>query len=180
SIIQLREKQRDTLSFYQRALRTKALCASYHIPLIINDRLDIALAVDADGVHIGQKDMPAGVARKLLGDNKIIGLSVSNAQQAAEANVLEVDYIGISPIFATGTKQDDLEPPLGLKGLRAIRDIYQNPITSIGGVHQGNVAEVIQNGSDGVAVISAISKADNPEQATQQLKTIICQTGLNK
>ncbi|MEM9884619.1 MAG: thiamine phosphate synthase [Bacteroidota bacterium] len=177
TIIQLREKERDTLSFYQRAMRTKERCALYDIPLIINDRLDIALAVDADGVHIGQQDLPAGVTRKLLGKDKIIGLSVSNRLQAQEANALDVDYIGISPIFATSTKREDLELPLGMEGLRAIRKIYTKAITSIGGVHAGNVAEIMRNGSDGIAVVSAISKADDPELATQQLKEIICQTG---
>lgn len=179
SSIQLREKTVDTRSFYQRALTTKALCQQYQTPLIINDRIDLALAIDADGVHIGQKDMPYPIARKLLGKDKIIGLSVSNETQAIEAEQMGVDYIGISPIFSTATKTKDLDAPLGIVGLKQIRQLFTSTILCIGGIHQGNAAEIIQNGADGLAVVSAISKAPNPLLATQQLKAIICQAGTN-
>ena len=177
SIIQLREKSCNTLSFYNRALKAKALCDGYRVPLIINDRVDIALAADADGVHIGQTDMPYNKARELLGANKIIGLSVSNKEQAIEAENLKVDYIGISPIFNTATKKSDLAPSLGIDGLKMIRPLFSKPIVCIGGIHQKNVADIIKNGANGVAVISAISKAKYPEKETQNLKEIICQTG---
>lgn len=177
SIIQLREKSCSTLSFYNRALKTKALCLNYDVPLIINDRIDIALAVNADGVHIGQTDMPYNKARALLGATKIIGLSVSNTQQAIEAENLKVDYIGISPIFNTATKKSDLAPSLGIEGLKMIRPLFSKPIVCIGGVHQKNVANIIKNGANGIAVISAISKAEYPEKETKNLKEIICQTG---
>lgn len=180
TVIQLREKKRDTLSFYNRAVACNTLCKQYAVPLIINDNIDIALAIDADGVHIGQKDMPYHVARKLLGATKIIGLSVSNSQQAIEAKAMGVDYIGISPIFATQTKQTDLDPPLGIAGLRVIRALFSKPIVCIGGIDHNNSLEIIENGADGVAVVSAISKAQHPEIETKKLKTILCKTGSAK
>lgn len=177
SIIQLREKSLNTRSFYQRAIKAKNLCDRYQIPLIINDRLDIALVVDAAGLHLGQKDLPIQVARKLLGPNKIIGLSVSNEQQALESNHLMVDYIGLSPVFSTSTKTKDLDHPSGLEGLRMISQISNKPIVSIGGIDKTNAADVIRNGSNGIAVVSAISKEANPKAATEELKKIVCQTG---
>jgi thiamine-phosphate pyrophosphorylase len=178
SIVQLREKSGNTRSFYNRALKAKTLCHAYRIPLIINDRIDIALAADADGVHIGQTDMPYSKARALLGATKIIGLSVSNTEQAIEAENLKVDYIGISPIFNTATKKSDLAPSLGIEGLKMIRPLFSKPMVCIGGIHQNNVADIIKNGANGVAVISAISKAKYPEKETKNLKEIICQIGL--
>lgn len=180
TIVQLREKSSNTSSFYERVVKSKKLCDAYNIPLIINDRIDIALAIDADGVHIGQKDMPYTITRKLLGPNKIIGLSVSNSQQAVEANNADVDYIGISPIFATNTKKEDLDQPLGIHGLKKIKQLFSKPIVCIGGINKENTSEIIKNGAEGIAVISAISKAENPEIETKKLKEIICQTGINK
>jgi thiamine-phosphate pyrophosphorylase len=178
TIIQLREKSCSTHSFYKRALKAKTLCQAYNVPLLINDRIDIALAVHADGVHIGQTDMPYAAARALLGNTKIIGLSVSNILQAIEAENLNADYIGISPIFDTSTKKSDLAPALGIEGLKIIRPLFSKPIVCIGGIHKENVADIIKNGADGVALISAISQAEKPLKETQKLKEIICQTGL--
>ena len=169
TIVQLREKKCDSRYFYERAVATKKLCEKYHIPLIVNDRIDIALAINADGVHVGQKDLPVAVVRELLGPDKIVGWSVSNEAQAVEANDLQVDYIGLSPIFATGTKTEDLDPPLEIEGLVALKAISNKPIVCIGGVNQKNAQSVFQNGSDGIAVISAISQAQDPEQATRQI-----------
>lgn len=180
TIVQLREKKLHSKQFYERALAVKDLCTKYQTPLIINDRIDIALAINADGVHIGQKDLPVHVARELLGNNKIIGWSVSNEEQAIEANDLEVDYIGLSPIFSTNTKTKDLDTPLGIDGLKKLKKISNKPIVCIGGIDEKNTASIIQNGADGIAVVSAISQANNPEQVTQQLKEIICQTGTKK
>jgi thiamine-phosphate pyrophosphorylase len=179
-IIQLREKNCDTRSFYERALAAKKLCAVYKTPFIINDRLDIALAINADGIHIGQNDMPYAIARALLGKDKIIGLSVSNEKQALEANLLDVEYIGISPIFATHTKTEHLSAPLGIEGLKKIKLISTKRILCIGGIDSSNAKNIIQNGADGIAVISSISKAKNSEIATKKLKNSICQTGLIK
>jgi len=178
TIIQLREKSCDTATFYKRAIRCKKLCDTFKIPLIINDRLDIALAIDADGVHIGQTDMPYDVARRLMGNSKIIGLSVSNTEQAEKKDAQAADYIGISPIFSTNTKTTDLAQPLGIAGLKAIRELYAKPIVCIGGINKNNTQEIIENGADGIAVVSAISKAEHPEAATKELKEIVCKTGL--
>lgn len=176
--IQLREKNNNTLSFYHRAVTTENLCKKYNIPLIINDRLDIALAVNAHGLHIGQKDIPFAIARKILGKDKIIGLSVSNEMQAIEANELDVDYIGLSPVFATETKTTDLDIPLGIEGLKKIRNLSNKPIICIGGIDICNTIDLIANGADGIAVISSISKAENPELETTKLRQALCKTGL--
>lgn len=176
--IQLREKNNNTLSFYDRAVTTENLCKKYNIPLIINDRLDIALAVNAHGLHIGQKDIPFAIARKILGKDKIIGLSVSNEMQAIEANELDVDYIGLSPVFATKTKTTDLDIPLGIEGLKKIRNLSNKPIICIGGIDICNTIDLIANGADGIAVISSISKAENPELETTKLRQALCKTGL--
>jgi thiamine-phosphate pyrophosphorylase len=178
TIIQLREKYCTTYSFYKRALRSKILCDRYNVPLIINDRIDIALAIDAAGVHIGQSDLPYAAARKLVGRNKIIGLSISNCAQAKEAESQSVDYIGISPIFNTSTKKSDLAAALGIEGLKMIRPLFSKPIVCIGGIKQTNVTEIIKNGADGIAVISAISQAIDPKKETEKLKKIIWQTGI--
>lgn len=180
TIIQLREKNLDTKAFFNRAEIIKSVCKKYAVPFIINDRIDIALAVDADGVHLGQKDMPVPVARKLLGKDKIIGLSVSNTQQAIDANNQEIDYVGISPIFGTATKTEDIEEPLGINGLIKIKQMSTKPIVCIGGINKENTSEIIQNGADGIAVISAISQAKNSETATNILKKRLCQTGTKK
>jgi thiamine-phosphate pyrophosphorylase len=175
SCIQLREKTCDTKTFYNRALHTKALCESYHIPLIINDRVDIALAVNADGVHLGQTDLPYKIAREVLGSTKTIGLSVSNITQATKAQAAkEIDYIGVSPIFATQTKTKNLDAPLGISGLVEICEIYKKPIVCIGGILLNNAQKIIKNGATGIAVVSAISKAEDPETATRNLKNKVC------
>jgi thiamine-phosphate pyrophosphorylase len=176
--IQLREKKCDTLSFYNRAVEVKKLCDNYKIPLIINDRLDIALAVNAHGLHIGQKDIPYRIARKLLGKDKIIGLSVSNEKQAVEANKLDVDYIGLSPIFTTSTKTLDLDNPLGIEGLKMMKNLSNKPIICIGGININNATDLIANGTDGIAVVSLISEASNPELQTNKLKQLLCKSGL--
>ena len=173
SCIQLREKNSSTLAFYNRAVKAKTLCQTYKVPLLINDRLDIALAVDADGVHMGQNDMPYTVTRQLLGANKIIGLSVSNKKQAEKANLLDVNYIGLSPIFATQTKTKNLAEPLGVHGLKAIHKNTQKPIVCIGGIHLNNAKQLFDYGASGIAVVSAISKSDAPKTATQKLKTLV-------
>lgn len=177
TIVQLREKKIHTQALYYKALKTKNLCEKYNIPLIINDRVDIALAVNADGLHIGQKDIPYTIARKMLGKEKIIGLSVSNKEQAKEAQLTDVDYIGLSPIFSTTTKTLDLDKPLKIEGLKNIRNIYSDPIVSIGGINKTNVVDVIQNGSTGVAVVSAISKAEDPRNESKKLKEMIWKAG---
>lgn len=168
TMVQLREKSIDTREFIELALRLKALLKPYGVPLIINDRVDVALAADADGVHIGQSDMPYAMARRLLGPDRIIGLSVENFDQIAEANALDVDYIGISPVFATPTKTDTAAP-FGLEGLRKAVELSVHPTVAIGGMNASTAAEVISTGTDGIAVVSAIVCADDPCAASRRL-----------
>ena len=168
TMVQLREKSIDTREFIELALRLKALLKPYGVPLIINDRVDVALAADADGVHIGQSDMPYAMARRLLGPDRIIGLSVENFDQIAEANKLDVDYIGISPVFATPTKTDTAAP-FGLEGLRKAVELSVHPTVAIGGMNASTAAEVISTGTDGIAVVSAIVCADDPCAASRRL-----------
>lgn len=172
TMVQLREKDASTLDFYNLAMKLKSILKSYNVPLIINDRLDIALACDAEGLHIGQSDMPYAVARKLLGKDKIIGLSVESIQDAIDANNLDVDYIGISPVFGTQTKTDTA-PALGLEGIREITRISGHPSVGIGGINLTNAQDIIQAGADGISVVSAIMSAPDPQQSARQLKETI-------
>ncbi|WP_298653718.1 thiamine phosphate synthase [uncultured Proteiniphilum sp.] len=177
SMVQLREKNCSSREFYRQAATIKACLKPYHIPLIINDRLDIALACDAEGLHIGQTDLPYKVARKILGKNKIIGLSVENIQDALDANKLDVDYIGISPVFSTPTKTDTAME-LGLAGIREISLLSKHPSVGIGGININNAREIIQAGADGIAVVSAIMSAEDPRLAASRLSDIVNQTKL--
>ena len=168
TMVQLREKDIPTLDFINLALRLKKALKGKNTPIIINDRVDVALAADADGVHIGQSDMPYHMARKILGNDKIIGLSVENLQQVEQANHLDVDYIGISPVFATPTKTDTATP-FGLEGLRRAVELSLHPTVAIGGMNIHTVSDVMQTGTDGVAVVSAIMASDNPYEASREL-----------
>lgn len=172
TMVQLREKECSSREFYNLAIELKQCLKPHNIPLIINDRLDIALACDAEGLHIGQSDIPYPIARKILGENKIIGLSVESIQDTLEANNLDIDYIGISPVFNTQTKTDTA-PALGLEGIRQIMAISKHPSVGIGGINRTNAADIISAGANGIAVVSAIMSAQNPQLAAQDLKTII-------
>lgn len=172
TMVQLREKDIATRDFVVLALRLKKALEPYGVPLIINDRVDVALASDADGVHIGQSDMPYPMARKMLGPDKIIGLSVENFAQIEEANTLDVDYIGISPVFATPTKTDTAAP-FGLEGLRKAVKLSVHPTVAIGGMNLDTAADVISTGTDGIAVISAIVCAESPRKASKELLKIM-------
>jgi len=166
TLIQLREKHLSPRAFYEQA----KLAARRRVQLIINDRADIALAVSADGVHLGQDDMPPDAARKLLGPNAIIGYSTHNIEQAIAATKLPIDYLAIGPIFATTTKTDTA-PVLGLDGLTAVRRaIGTFPLVAIGGITHANAHQVIQAGADSVAVISAVlSDSGRIPEATHSL-----------
>ncbi len=172
TIVQLREKDCSTAEFVALASRLKAALASLRIPLIINDRIDVALAVDADGVHIGQSDMPYEIARRLLGKDKIIGLSVETMDEVTKANALDVDYIGVSPVYSTATKTDTL-PPFDLEGLKHAAELSRHRIVGIGGMNENTVGDVIACGIEGVAVVSAIVSADSPCEAASSLAQII-------
>jgi len=169
TMVQLREKDCSTSDFVALASELKSLLAPTGVPLLINDRIDVALAVDADGVHIGQSDMPYPIARRLLGPDKIIGLSVENASDLDLANrYADLDYIGISPIFATDTKHDTKQP-FGLEGAREVMSRSLHPAVGIGGMNRKTAHDVIASGVDGIAVVSDIVAADNPRQASCEL-----------
>ena len=172
TMVQLREKDCSTSEFVALARELKAALQPFGIPLIINDRVDVALAVDADGVHIGQSDMPYETARALLGRDKIIGLSVETMDEVIAANALDVDYIGISPVYATPTKTDTLTP-FGLEGVDEVMHLSRHRCVAIGGMNRDTIGEVIARGAEGVAVVSAIVAAASPREASAELAAII-------
>ena len=172
TVVQLREKDCSTAEFVSIASRLMEKLKPLGVPLIINDRIDVALAVDADGVHIGQSDMPYATARRLLGNDKIIGLSVETMDEVVEANALDVDYIGVSPVYSTATKTDTLQP-FGLQGLRRAAELSRHRIVAIGGMNEATVGDVIACGIEGVAVVSAIVSADSPCDASSHLLSIV-------
>jgi len=169
-LIQLREKLLPALEFYQQAKAAIIVAARRGVLLIVNDRVDVALAVGAHGVHLGQDDMPPAAARNLLGPDAFIGYSTHNIEQAIAATKLPIDYLAIGPIFATTTKTDTA-PVLGLDGLRAVRmAIGAFPLVAIGGITHANAREVVDAGADSVAVISAVlSDPGNIPEATRSL-----------
>jgi thiamine-phosphate pyrophosphorylase len=170
--IQLREKDASTRDFVEEAQRIKAVMAPFRASLIINDRIDVALAVGADGVHIGQQDMPCEIARKLMGPRALIGLSVETWEDVERAATLDADYLGVSPVFETPTKTDT-KGHWGLEGLRRIKTATRLPLVAIGGLNTANAADVIRAGADSIAVVSAICAADDPYQAARELSAII-------
>jgi thiamine-phosphate pyrophosphorylase len=167
-VVQLREKTLDTRRFIETATQLRKELAPLGVPLLINDRVDVALASGADGVHIGQSDMPYEQARAILGPQAIIGLSVETQEQVTEAKRLDVDYLGISPVFATTTKKD-AAPPWGLEGVRRIRLVTNHILVGIGGIGADNAADVLMAGADGVAVVSAICGTSSPRAAAEAL-----------
>jgi len=172
SCVQLREKGASTRAFVEEARRIKELMAPFRVPLIINDRLDVALAVGADGVHVGQDDMPYEIARKLMGPKAIIGLSVETWEDVERAERLDANYLGVSPIFATPTKTDT-KGAWGLDGLARIRAFSRHPLVAIGGLNAANAEAVVMAGADGVAVVSAICASPDPLSTSRQLTDII-------
>ena len=170
--VQLREKSCATRTFIEEALAIKHRLKKLNVPLIINDRLDVAQAVGADGVHLGQTDMPLDMARSIVGESMLIGISAESLADAVAAGNGGADYLGVSPIYATPTKTDTA-PPLGLEGLQVIRAAVAIPLVGIGGLNAENCGAVIRSGADGVAVVSTIVAADDPEQAARQLSRTI-------
>lgn len=168
TVVQLREKECSSREFYDIALEVASLTKKYHVPLIINDRLDIALAVKAEGLHIGQSDLPYSVAREIMGKEAIIGLSVESVQDAIDAESLDVDYLGISPVFSTNTKNDTAKP-LGLEGIKEIKRLSKHKLVAIGGINLQNTRDIINAGADGIAVVSAICSAESPRKASEEL-----------
>jgi thiamine-phosphate pyrophosphorylase len=171
--VQLREKNIDTREFVEIAQTIKYITDKYNVPLIINDRIDVALAVQAYGVHLGQDDMPLKIARKIVPHSMVIGISVSTVNEAIEAEKDGADYIGAGSVFPTSTK-DDISGIIGLEGLQEIKNAVSMPVIAIGGIQIHNAGEVIQHGADGIAVVSAIVASDEPYQVAKSLKAIIC------
>ena len=170
--VQLREKHLNTRDFLAQAVRLKQLLGPHGIPLVINDRIDIALACGAEGVHLGQSDMPVEQARQLLPPEVFIGWSVETLADVTRSAALPVDYLGVSPIYATPTKSDAASP-WGLEGLRQVRAATALPLVAIGGIHVGNAAELLQAGADGLAVVSALCPASDPCEAAAAFSAVM-------
>jgi thiamine-phosphate pyrophosphorylase len=169
TIVQLRAKGLETREFLELANRMAAALKRRSVSLIINDRIDIALACGAEGVHLGQDDMPLDKARQLLGKSKIIGVSVNTLKEAQEAERQGADYVGLGPIYATTTKDTDL-PALGPEGIRRMRPKIGIPIIAIGGINVDNATNVMRAGAAGIAVVSAILDAPDARKAAAELK----------
>ncbi len=169
TVVQYREKSAGTRKMIEEARELRQLCRAAGVPFIVNDRIDVALAVDADGVHVGQDDMPAPLARRLIGKGRILGVSAGSPEEARKAEADGADYIGASPIFATPTKAD-APAPMGVEGLRQLARVVSIPVVAIGGINAGNAQSMILAGAAGVAVISAIVAAENVEAAAKAIR----------
>jgi len=177
TLVQLRDKHGSTRVMLEEARALTAVLAPLDIPLLINDRVDVALAAEADGVHIGQDDMSAADARLLLGRTAIIGLTIKTVEQAQAAPLEHLDYVAVGGVYGT-TSKDDTTAPIGLTGLREVVRVIRArdptcPICAIAGINEGNAAQVIAAGTDGVAVISALSLAADPTAAARALRAVV-------
>lgn len=177
TVLQLRDKEASSKEFYQRALEVKKLTEKYQIPLIINDRIDIALAVDAEGVHLGQQDLPVSVARGLIGPGKILGASTATLKEAEKAEAEGADYIGVGALFPTETKSNTRR--VSLDQLKLIKDSVSIPVVGIGGISQHNLESIIHTGVDGVAVVSAILGKEDIQRAAKNLTKFLLTSGGN-
>ena len=174
TLLQLREKAASSLEFYRTAVRIKKIADRCHVPLIINDRVDVALAADAAGVHTGQSDLPASVVRGIIGENKILGVSVSCAAEAVAAQKDGADYLGVGAMFATGTKSD--AQLVTMEELKKIRSAVSIPIVVIGGMNQQTTPLFTHTGIDGIAVVSAVISAPDIARAAKEMKSLFLQT----
>lgn len=167
TLVQLREKDISSLDFYNLAVAVKKITDKYNVPLIINDRIDIALAVDAAGVHVGQSDIPANVARKIIGEDKILGISAATLEEAKLAEVEGADYLGIGAVFPTDTKKDARSVSIELLG--EIKKSLTVPVVGIGGISQNNAELLKESKIDGIAVVSSILGKEDIEQAAKDM-----------
>ncbi len=172
TMIQLREKELSSLEFYNQAVAVKQVTDKYHIPLIINDRIDIAMAVQATGVHIGQHDLPAAAVRKVIGENMLLGVSASSIAEAIQAQQDGADYLGVGAMFPTGTKTD--ADSVSMEELQKIRAAVSLPIVVIGGINKENAGRFKPMGIDGLAVVSAIIAQSDIKAAAAELKDLFC------
>lgn len=171
SVVQLREKDISTRDFVELGKTLLKILRPKNVPLIINDRLDVTLAIGADGLHIGQSDLHYHDARKLLGEKFLLGLSVENREQVKEAKDWDLSYMALSPLFSTPTKTDTA-PPWGLEGLKEIRKEIECPLVVIGGINMKNAREVINAGADSLAIVSAICSAPSPYEASKEFRSV--------
>ncbi|MBQ6813898.1 MAG: thiamine phosphate synthase [Methanobrevibacter sp.] len=169
-LVQIREKTASTKDFYELAMKVKEITSKYNVPLIINDRIDIALAVDSEGVHIGQDDMPADIARKIIGDDKILGVSAATIEEAKKAEADGADYLGSGAVFPTATKDD--ADSVTKEGLKEIVNSVDIPVVAIGGISIENAESLKDTGIAGFSVVSAIMSAEDPKKASETLKEI--------
>ncbi|MCS7172615.1 MAG: thiamine phosphate synthase [Armatimonadetes bacterium] len=172
TVLQFREKRATTRQLYETARRLRELCRSWGVPFIVNDRLDIALAVDADGVHVGPDDLPVGVVRGILGPHRIVGASAGNVEEALRAQEEGASYLGVGSVYATGTKPD-AGAPIGPEALGEIARAARIPVVGIGGITLDRIPEVIRAGAAGVAVISAVAAAEDMWEATRALRRAV-------
>lgn len=170
TLVQLREKKSTGKCFYEKAKKLKELLARYEVPLIINDRVDVALAVHADGVHVGQKDLPLSAVRKIVPDHMIVGVSVSNSEEAKEAELSGANYIGVGAVFPTGTKDDAKVLPEGM--LETIASSVSIPSVAIGGIKLHNLPTLLNKKIAGAAIVSGIMAARDPKQAAKEFRTL--------
>ena len=171
TLVQLREKKISSKEYFELAKRVKEVTDRHGIPLIINDRIDIALAIDADGVHLGPEDLPVSIARKLLGDGKIIGASAASVDEALLFQAQGADYLGVGAVFPTATKRGTEK--VGLDDLRGIKAAVHIPVVAIGGIKAENARPVMETGVDGVAVVSAIMDQKDISEAARQLLSLL-------
>jgi thiamine-phosphate pyrophosphorylase len=170
-VVQYRNKNAETREMYEEALRLASICRHAKSLFLINDRLDIALAVDADGVHVGQSDMPCILARRLLGPDKIIGVTVHNLKEALKAETQGADYLGVSPIFETATKPD-AGTAAGIGLLEEIREQVDIPLAAIGGINHANALQVIRAGADAICAISSVVAREDPAREIRMFQEL--------
>lgn len=171
SLLQVREKSVSSREFYNIGIELKKLAAEFAVPMIINDRADIAVALDADGVHVGQDDLPLQTIRRIIGKDKILGYSVSNIEEALYGEKMGADYLGAGPVYPTGSKQD-AGAAIGVEGLKAIKGSVKIPVVGIGGIGPNRLSQVKDTGIDGISVISAILSQDDTYRAAKELSGI--------
>lgn len=172
TMIQLREKNISSLDFYRQSVEVKKVTEQYHVPFIINDRIDIAMAVNADGVHIGQSDIPAAIARDLIGTDMLLGVSAASVKEAVQAANDGADYLGVGAMFPTGTKTD--ANYVSIEELKKIRHAVNLPIIAIGGINKSNIKLFYNTGINGLAVVSAIIAQPDIQKAAAEMKCMFC------
>jgi thiamine-phosphate pyrophosphorylase len=178
TFVQLREKNLDEESFQNEAIEIQKLCRKYNVPFVINDNVEIAKMIDADGVHVGQSDMKAGNVRAIIGEDKILGVSAQTVEQALIAEKEGADYLGVGAVFPTGSKSD--ADDVSYQTLKEICSAVTIPVVAIGGIGEDNVSKLENSGISGIAVISAIFAADDIESATKSLKKLTKQVVKNE